>query len=228
MVFLVCVLSFSSFKTLRKGYSKWCAESEVMEKAKETTGDVELGQVEVEVAAAEIAPAKVLVGLKIKTPYGKGEIVEHREGSDGVLVVSLPFGTAYLHPEASPEAMAAVNAAKEQGDSGVEAHERARSPSVALALLQDEYRIQFPLWAYLILCSTTVVSIIYGYIKSVHLSPCNGVGYWFFYFAPVPIFAAFLWITKGIVEDRYLRRKVGFLLFACLRDALQALTFALN
>ena len=212
LVFLVCVLSFSSFKTLRKGYSKWVEESKEIE---QSNGDVELGQVKVEVGAAEIAPALALVGTAIDTPYGTGDIIEHRGGSDGVIVVRLPFGTAYLHPEGSPEAKAAVEGAKAKAKENSSsngngaADERARSPSAALALLEEEHRVQFPLWAYAILCATTLVSIFYGYIKSAHLSPCNGAGYWVFYFTPVPIFAAFLWYTSGIVGDKYVRRKVG-------------------
>ena len=115
LIFLVCVLSFSAFKTLRKGYAKWCEESKKMKEG--PSGAVELGEVNVEVGAADVAPSLSVAGNSIETPYGSGKILEYREDDD-VLVVSLSYGTAYLNPKGSPEAKAAIESTLSENVSG--------------------------------------------------------------------------------------------------------------
>ena len=71
-----------------------------------------------------------------------------------------------------------------------------------LKKLQEEAAVTFPRWAYVIILSMTAYTIAYALLKQEVFNPCSDyypVGYWLWYFTPVPVLMLCMYATGLIL-----------------------------
>jgi len=78
--------------------------------------------------------------------------------------------------------------------------------SETLAKILAEDAVQFPLWAWAMLVPMTAYTCVYAILKS-RMSVCSPVGYWLWYFSPVPVLGLFMLACAVILKKRYQRKK---------------------
>merc|ERR1719183_80653 len=66
--------------------------------------------------------------------------------------------------------------------------------SPELQKILDEDAVQFPTWAWCMLAPMTIYTVAYAYVKKNVLSTCSPVGYWLWYFSPVPVLYLFMYV----------------------------------
>jgi len=178
IVFLAVLLSYNAYTTLKKGRSKYKAETEKMIKQKEKA------------AAAAASPSA-------------------GAGSSEAAPPPLTTQQSLLQFESSTKAAGAQGAPVEVQSIVLDKPDENITPELQKVLDGDS--VQFPLWAWAQLAPMTAYTIFYAIVKKSVLSTCNPVGYWLWYFSPVPVLGGFMFLTAFILKRKHQEKlKVGY------------------
>jgi len=195
VVFLVLILSYNSFKTLKKAIAIRKKENKAFAKEKEEAAKKEGGaasseKVDPTPKAAELAADPAAVELTAASGEKAGK---------GVNEVQI---TASAPPSPPPSP-----AGDEENKGGATDYEGA---SDALKAIYDGDAKQFPLWAYAMLIPMTVYTVIYSLIKNVirKSDDCQEWSFWLWYVTPVPILGGFM-VWSAVVLGRKHAAKVA-------------------
>mmetsp|Transcript_8684 Transcript_8684/g.15496 ORF Transcript_8684/g.15496 Transcript_8684/m.15496 type:complete len:481 (+) Transcript_8684:337-1779(+) len=173
MIFLVVLLTYNSYNTLKKGVTKWNAET----KAKEAA--------EKEAAKESDKDAETKEGDK-SASGGSVELTVSTRGDD--------------------ETDLTMNEL-ESDDDKADASEKGQKP-VEINAATEESNVQFPRWAYAIIISMTLYTVLYASMKSPSfklLWPCGDLTavYWIWYFTPVLFLGGAMLAVARILKKSY-------------------------
>jgi len=174
MIFLVILLTYNSYNTLKKGIKKWNSETEA-KKNEEKEAEKEAEK--------------------------EGEAKE--EGGSVELTVST---------RGDDETDLTMNEL-ESDDDKADASEKGQKPIEATAA-DDESNAQFPRWAYAIIISMTLYTVLYASMKSPSyklLWPCDDLTavYWIWYFTPVIFLGGAMYATGKILGKSYEKKRAA-------------------
>jgi len=228
IVFLILILSFNSFRTIKKGIQ--IRKKETAAFAKEAAKNKEAGA-----AGATSAQADSdVVHATPSTPMGTGAVdppMQVTEGEEAkvedVKIDSKPkLGSEGYIAYGSCVAMANGNGSSNGGANGsangagdaemeikVEALEGkgAKESSAELTAILEAEACQFPLWAWALLASMTSFQIAHSFISKViqSSSSCVEYGYWLWYITPVFVLSAFMVVTAVILHRKHTRKEAA-------------------
>jgi hypothetical protein len=184
-IFMVLLLTYNSYKTINKGISKYKKETEKMQK----------GQAEKE--------------LEDGIEETNGEATAGRQESNAGIVkrsMSSDLGSTAASSDNIELTydMNVVEGSESNATALSDENVPQRTPEQAAELkkLQEEAAVTFPRWAYAIILSMTAYTIAYALLKQEVFNPCSDyypVGYWLWYFTPVPVLMLCMFATGLIL-----------------------------
>ena len=184
-IFMVLLLTYNSYKTINKGISKYKKETEKMQK----------GHAEKEVEdGIEETDGKATAG----TQESNGAIVKRSMSSDLGSTAASSDNIELTYD------MNVVDGSESNATSVIDESSPQTTPEQAAELkkLQEEAAVTFPRWAYVIILSMTAYTIAYALLKQEVFNPCSDyypVGYWLWYFTPVPVLMLCMYATGLIL-----------------------------
>lgn len=192
-IFMVLLLTYNSYKTINKGISKYKKETEKMQK----------GQAEKE--------------LEDGIEETNGEATAGRQESNAGIVkrsMSSDLGSTAASSDNIELTydMNVVEGSESNATALSDENVPQRTPEQAAELkkLQEEAAVTFPRWAYAIILSMTAYTIAYALLKQEVFNPCSDyypVGYWLWYFTPVPVLMLCMVATGLILLRNHERRE---------------------
>ena len=184
VVFLVLILSYNSFKTIKKGIAvrkKETAAFEKEKKAAEEKAKAEAGDKEVEETPACPDPSN-----------GSTESAPAPAPTSSTKEVKVEIKGEKTKAKAKEEK-------EEDPYAGM---------SEELKKIHIEDSKQYPVWAWALLVPMTAYTLGYSLVKNVikNADGCSPAGYWIWYVTPVPILGGFMVFTAYILGKRHQRK----------------------
>jgi len=237
IVFLVAILGWNAFRTIKKGMAIRAKETKAFEKAKAAVDKAEASKAMPASASAEgdieatpatesrVSPPpsepETTAGIEVQVQsIGGGEGKPRAPTLDDVKAygsfVDLSSPSEIQERlEVKKLADAAANAADalEAKQNGEEPIKTEVTPKAELeAILKEESR-QFPCWAWQLLALMTAFTMAHGFVSNAisSSSECQDWAWWLWYVAPVPVLGAFMYCTSRILEAKHKRKlAVGY------------------
>jgi len=204
IVFLAVLLSFNAYKTLQKGVNKYRDETKKMKALAEKQKGEPAANVEEGTSGKE---------EKSEVPSGENSDTSTRDNTNTT-------GSTLSSRQTSPQDWQG-DSERESGEVKDEKPVQSQNEAATTALddveakvcvsselqkILDEDAVQFPLWAWALLAPMTIYTIVYAIVKKDVVSTCGPVGYWLWYFSPVPVLGAFMVVTGWILKKKHTRR----------------------
>eukprot|EP00746_Dinoflagellata_sp_MGD_P000006 gnl/MRDRNA2_/MRDRNA2_100015_c0_seq1.p1 gnl/MRDRNA2_/MRDRNA2_100015_c0~~gnl/MRDRNA2_/MRDRNA2_100015_c0_seq1.p1 ORF type:complete len:518 (-),score=103.25 gnl/MRDRNA2_/MRDRNA2_100015_c0_seq1:195-1748(-) len=190
IVFLALLLSFNSYKTLQKGVSKYKDESKKMLAKKQKDGSEGASDIKIANEQSKAASTNNVEGMS--------------EGSTGTPDTDDKAGSnGHIEEGTGGNSCGTGSQGGESKLEHVVLGESATAKSPQLQKILDEDAAQFPVWAWSMLAPMTVYTIIYAIVKKEVVSTCQPVGYWLWYFTPVPVLGLFMYVTGRILKRKH-------------------------
>jgi len=188
VVFLVFILSFNAFKTLKKGIAIRKKETAAMLKA---AGEPPASTTTTTTADAAAAAPAVRTTPVEKEIVGDDKASAAADGSDDALEAKDVNGVEAVE----------VKVTVEEGG-------KARRTSTELQAILDDNAKQYPVWAWSLLAPMTLFTVVYAIVKKQikDSEGCVEAGYWLWYLTPLPVLGGFMLGTAYILKNRHLRK----------------------
>lgn len=183
IIMLAVLLTFNSYKTIKKGRSTYAKETKAFE---------------AEAKEKEIEMSETKPNSEISSSGVKGE---------GMFEIKLDSVR-----EATSEAIVVSNGTEEiaLGSEEVDPVEEKTLNDLKLKEILASDSKQFPVWAYSLLLLMTGYTAIYAVLKT-KISICDAGLYWSWYMSPVIVLGTMMFLTGKILMKKHLKRvEMGF------------------